>query len=129
MVALQVVHSRATARGVTVALGAADDTAHPAAWQGPVTISAGAAPACVVGDEVAIVEAPVLLGRGILYLPTYSGSNNRVYAVDSRSCRVLWRSGYFNGATSFSGGRLSMGEKSARLDDNCHPVRGMTMAR
>jgi hypothetical protein len=129
MVAVPVVHGRAVARGVTVALGAADDAAHPTAWQGPVTISAGFAPACVVNDEVSIVEAPILLGRGILYLPTYSGSNNRVYAVDSRSCRVLWRSRDFDGATSFRGGKLTMGKKSVRLDDDCRPVRGAVMKR
>lgn len=129
MVAMPVVHGRATAGGVTVALGAADDALHPTAWQGPVTLSSGAAPACVVSDEVSIVEAPILLGRGILFVPTYSGSNNRVYAVDTRSCRVLWRSRYFNGATSFRGGKLTMGNKSVRLDDNCRPVRGAAVKR
>jgi outer membrane protein assembly factor BamB len=129
MVALPVVHGRASARGVTVTFGAADDAAHPTAWQGRVTISTGSVPACVAGGEVSIVEAPILLGHGILYVPTYSGSNNRVYAVDTQSCRVLWRSAYFNGTTSFRGDRLKMGGKSVRLDDDCRPMRGVTMAR
>lgn len=129
MLVMPVAHGRATAGGVTVALGAADDALHPTAWQGPVTLSASSAPACVVSDEVSIVEAPILLGHGVLYLPTYSGSNNRVYAVDTRSCRVLWRSRYFDGATSFRGGMLTMGNKSVRLDGDCRPVRGVAVKR
>ena len=111
--------------GVSVAFGAADDARHPAAWQGPLRITKGTAPACTVSDEVAIVENPVLIGGGVLYVPTYSGSNNRLYAVDTASCRVLWRSPAFNGPTSFKDGRLTIGGRRVSLDRRCRPA-GMT---
>jgi len=107
---------------VSVAFGAADDARHPTAWQGPLRITTGAAPACTVGDEVAIVEAPVALGGGILYVPTYSGGNNRLYAVDTRSCRVLWRSRPFNGPTRLGNDRLTIGGRRVPLDRQCRPA-------
>jgi outer membrane protein assembly factor BamB len=109
---------------VAVALGTADDAQHPTAWQGPLRITDGVAPTCTVDDEVAIVEAPVVLGEGILYLPTYSGSNNRLYAVDTRSCRVLWRSRAFNGPTRLSHDRLTIGGRRVPLDRRCRPRNG-----
>ncbi len=106
---------------LSVAFGAADDPQHPTAWQGPLRIATGAAPPCTVSDEVAIVEAPVLLGDGILYVPTYSGSNNRLYAVDTRSCRVLWRSRRFTGPTRLENGHLTIGGRRVPLDRRCRP--------
>jgi hypothetical protein len=106
---------------LSVAFGTADDAQHPTAWQGPLRIATGAAPACTVGDEVAVVEAPVLLGDGILYVPTYSGSNNRLYAVDTRSCRVLWRSHRFIGPTRLENGHLTIGGRRVPLDRQCRP--------
>lgn len=108
--------------GVSVAFGAADDAQHPTAWQGPLRIATGAAPACTVSDEVAIVEAPVALGDGVLYVPTYSGSNNRLYAVDTRDCRVLWRSRAFNGPTHLQHDRLTIGGRHVPLDRECRPA-------
>ncbi|MEW9623774.1 PQQ-binding-like beta-propeller repeat protein [Rhodanobacter geophilus] len=110
---------------VSVAFGTADDAQHPTAWQGPLRITTGTAPACTVSDEVAVIEAPVLLGDGILYVPTYSGSNNRLYAVDARNCRVLWRSRTFNGPTRLGDGRLTIGGRPVPLDRLCRPT-GMT---
>lgn len=111
--------------GVSVAFGAADDAQHPAAWQGPLRITTGTARACTVSDEVAIVENPVMIGGGVLYVPTYSGSNNRLYAVDTASCRVLWRSPAFNGPTRFMDGHLTIGRHRVPLDRRCRPA-GMT---
>ena len=108
--------------GVSVAFGAADDASHPTAWQGPLRIATGGAPACTVGDEVAIVEAPVMLGNGILYVPTYSGSNSRLYAVDTGTCRVLWRSGRFSGPASYRDGRFVIGGRPVPLDSKCRPA-------
>lgn len=108
--------------GVSVSFGEADDALHPTAWQGPLRIAQGSAPACVVSDEVAIVEQPVMLGNGVLYVPTYSGSNNRLYAVDTGNCRVLWHSGDFNGPTRFVHGRFVIGRKQVQLDRKCRPV-------
>lgn len=107
---------------VVVSFGAADDAAHPTAWQGPLRMTRGNAPACVVSDEVAIIEPPVMLGGGTLYVPTYSGSNNRLYAVDTKNCRVLWRSRDFNGPVRFIHGRFVMGRERVRLDSQCRPV-------
>jgi hypothetical protein len=107
---------------VSVAFGAADDALHPTAWQGPLRITTGSAPACTVSDEVAIVEAPVALGGGILYVPTYSGGNNRLYAVDTKSCRVLWRSHPFNGPTRLGNDRLTIGGRRVPLDRQCRPA-------
>ncbi|MEW9570876.1 hypothetical protein ABQJ54_03875 [Rhodanobacter sp. Si-c] len=107
---------------VSVAFGAADDAQHPSAWQGPLQITTGTAPACTVSDEVAIVENPVVMGDGVLYVPTYSGSNNRLYAVDTTSCRVLWRSRAFDGPTRFRDGRLIIGGRRVPLDRQCHPA-------
>lgn len=108
--------------GVTVInLGETDNPHRPTAWQGPLRIRVGTAPACTVSDVVAIVEAPMLLGDGILYVPTYSGSNNRLYAVDVKTCRVLWHSANFNGPTQFTHGVLRIGGKTVRLDRQCRP--------
>ena len=107
---------------VSVAFGEADHALHPTAWQGPLRITTGSAPACTVSDEVAIVEAPVALGGGILYVPTYSGGNNRLYAVDTKSCRVLWRSHPFTGPTRPGNGRLTIGGRRVPLDRQCHPA-------
>jgi hypothetical protein len=108
--------------GVSVAFGAADDALHPTAWQGPLRITTGNVPACTVSDAVAIVEAPVVLGQGVLYVPTYSGSNNRLYAVDTKSCRVLWRSHPFHGPTRLRNDRLTIGGRRVLLDRQCHPA-------
>jgi outer membrane protein assembly factor BamB len=110
---------------VSVALGAVDDARHPTAWQGPLRITAGTAPTCTVNDEVAIVEAPLVLGRGILYVPTYSGSNNRLYVVDTRTCRVLWRSRVFTGPTRLRHDRLTIGNNRQRRQVHCstRPLR------
>jgi len=82
--------STAKAEGVTVTFGEPDDTRHPAAWQGPLQISSAGTPqVCTVSDEVSIVENPVLIGQRVLYVSTYSGSTDRVYAVDVASCRIL----------------------------------------
>lgn len=106
---------------LAVTLGAADDARHPTAWQGPVRIAVGTAPACTASDAVAIVAAPLLLGGSVLYVPTYSGSNNRLYALDARTCRVLWRSRAFTGATSLRDGDLMIGQRRVALDGSCRP--------
>lgn len=119
---LAIVDSVGKQGALSVSFGVADDAAHPTAWQGPLRIANGGAPACVVGDEVAIVERPVMLGNGILYVPTYSGSNNRLYAVDTGNCRVLWRSRDFHGSVRFAHGRFVIGREPVPLDRKCRPL-------
>lgn len=118
---MTVVGSTGTAGATVIDFGAANRPQRPTAWQGPLRIKVGGAPACAVSDAVAIVEAPVLMGDGILYVPTYSGSNNRLYAVDARTCRVLWHSANFNGSTQFTHGVLHIGGKAVRLGHHCFP--------
>ena len=81
-------------------LGEPDDPKAPRAWQGPIRIVRDGGAACTVGEEVAIVERPLLLMAGhILTVTTYSGSESRLYAVDARSCAVRWTSPGFMGAS------------------------------
>ena len=122
MVPMRITGSIGQIRGVTVAFGMADDTRQPTAWQGPLRITTGAAPACEVSDEVAIAEAPVMLGDGILYVPTYSGSSNRLYAVDVKTCRVLWRSRDFDGPIRFRGDHFTLGRRRLPFDRKCRPA-------
>lgn len=105
--------------GVTVNLGESDNSQHPTAWQGPLTLSTGSAPACTVSDEVSIIVRPVVFADGILYVPTYSGSSSIVYAVDVKSCKVIWRSDDFPEKTRFEKGRLIMGTSQLRVDRRC----------
>lgn len=107
---------------VTVNLGEPDDSRHPTAWQGSLTISTDSAPACTVSDEVSIAITPVMFAEGILYVPTYSGSSNVVHAVDVKTCKVIWRSDDFIGKTRFEKGRLIMGASQLRVDRHCRPT-------
>lgn len=103
-------------------LGEADDPVHPRAWQGPLKISVGGAPMCTVGADVAIMERLLLLGHDLLYVATYSGSNNRVYAVDVRSCRVRWSSRLFSGPASYRDPLLMLDKRAVRLAADCRPI-------
>ncbi|CAJ3719392.1 Uncharacterised protein [Burkholderia pseudomallei] len=107
---------------VIVNLGEPDDSRHPTAWQGPLTISTGSAPACTVSDEVSIIGRPVVFAEDVLYVPTYSGSSSMVYAVDVKTCRVIWRSDDFPEKMRFENGRLIMGTSQLRVDRRCRPV-------
>jgi hypothetical protein len=119
---VRIEQSTGKAGDVTVDLGEADDAQHPTAWQGPLRISMGGAPACTVSDDVSIVEEPVLLGGDILYVPTYSGSNNSLYAVNVNTCAVIWHSSHFGGKTVFRKGRLFAGKSEISTDKRCRPL-------
>ncbi|RUL77711.1 hypothetical protein [Dyella choica] len=107
---------------VSVSFGEADDVKHPAAWQGPLQISVDGAPQCSVSEDVSIVEEPVMLAGDVLYVPTYSGSNNRLYAVDVKTCKVIWRSVNFSGKTVLKQGRLVAGKSGIAVDKRCRPL-------
>ncbi|HYP64301.1 MAG TPA: hypothetical protein VEQ16_10445 [Acidocella sp.] len=48
---------------------------------------------CWASPEVGIVTMPVFIANGrTLYIPTYSGSNAYLFAVDAPSCKTLWQS-------------------------------------
>lgn len=87
---------------------------------GPLKISLGGVPMCTA--DVAIMERPILLGHGLLYVATYSGSNNRVYAVDVRSCRVRWSSHPFSGPASYRDSVLMLDKRALRLAADCLPI-------
>jgi outer membrane protein assembly factor BamB len=109
----------ATAPDISFDLGDADDAQHPSAWQGPIKVTQKYGQACAVDDEVAIIERPLLFGASVLYVPTYSGSENRVYAIDTKTCKVLWKSQTFTGKTAFKAGRLIYGTTTVALGKDC----------
>lgn len=106
---------------VTVAFGDVDDPLSPAAWQGPLKIAMDSGPACTASNEVSIVEKPVMLGHDVLYVSTYSGSTNRVYAIDVKTCRTLWESPAFTGSVDHHGAMLITGSHHIRLTVECRP--------
>ncbi|WP_219909852.1 hypothetical protein [Trinickia symbiotica] len=112
---------------VTIELGESIGKPTPTAWQGPMTISIAAAPACTVSDDVSIVEGPIALAGGILYVPTYSGSTSIVYAVEAKTCAVIWRSKDYEGAAAFKPGRLITGTKAIPVDRRCRPMSRSAM--
>lgn len=117
-----IVQSIGKAGDVTVNFGEADDVQHPNAWQGPLQISVGNAAGCSVSEDVSIVEAPVMYGSGVLYVPTYSGSNNRLYAVDVMTCKVIWRSADFDAKPVFKKGMVVIGANEVSVDKRCRPI-------
>jgi hypothetical protein len=120
LVSLPVSGNQVQAGKTRVTLGEADDSQHPAAWQGPLQVQAADGRTCTVSEDVAIIEKPLLLGNGhILFVPTYSGSTNRVYAVDLQDCRVRWKSLEFSGATSQANNVLIMGRTKTKLPKSC----------
>lgn len=122
VVSVKIVQSAGKVGDVTMNFGEADDAQHPTAWQGPLQITVGSAPTCSVSDEVSIIEQPVMLGGGVLYVSTYSGSNKRIYALDVKTCKAIWRSDDFSAKAVFKNGKVVMGGKSVLLDKRCLPV-------
>jgi len=54
---------------------------------------AGPGSTCWASPEVGIVAMPVFIGNGrILLIPTYSGSDEYLFAVDAKTCKTLWQS-------------------------------------
>ena len=113
--------SIARAHGVTANLGEADNSQHPIAWQGPLKIALKDGPVCTAGVDVSIITEPLLLGASVLYVPTYSGSDSTLYAVNIKTCRVKWKSQAYAGTTSYSAGHLILGRHpmAVPLDSRC----------
>ncbi|GGA01287.1 hypothetical protein [Dyella caseinilytica] len=117
----------ATAGSVTVTIEDEPDNVpynvdNPQAWVGPVKISVGGQPACTASESVSIVENPVLLGRDVLYVATYSGSERTMYALDTKTCRIVWKSPIFFGNSIYSHGVLHLGKHGVLLNKMCRPV-------
>lgn len=119
---LTIAQSAATGGNITVALGEADSADHPSAWQGPLQITVGHAASCTASEDVAIVEQPLMLGSGVLFVPTYSGSNKQLYALDTQTCKVIWQSSVYAGVTRFGHGELTLGGLHVHLSGECHPI-------
>jgi outer membrane protein assembly factor BamB len=111
----------ATVGRIVLDLGEADDSRHPTAWQGPLKIAAAGGPPCTVSEEVAIIEKPLLLAGTTVYVPTYSGSENRLYSIDTRTCEVIWKSQPYAGPIRYTDGQIVVGAKTVRLNRACRP--------
>lgn len=111
----------AKAGNLALDLGEADDPQHPTAWQGPLKITNETGLACTVSEDVAMIEQSLLLGASVVYVPTYSGSENHLYAVDLKSCRVLWKSPAYTGKIRYSGSTLQWGRHSSAINAQCRP--------
>jgi hypothetical protein len=122
LTSLTITSNSASVGNVIVTLGNADDAQQPTAWLGPVTISTDGQPACTASESVSIVEKPVLLGPDILFVPTYSGSERIMYALDTKTCRIVWKSHIFYGDSSYTHGALTLGNHRVILNKKCHPA-------
>jgi hypothetical protein len=95
---------------------------NPQAWTGPIKISVRGQPACTASESVSIVENPVLLGRDVLYVATYSGSDRIMYGLDTRTCRIVWKSPVFYGDPNYKHGVLILGNRRVLLNNECRPM-------
>lgn len=97
-------------------LGEADNSVGPSAWQGPITSGR-----CTV--DLGIIEAPFFaVGKGKVYVTTYSGSARNVVLVDLEACKVTWRSKPFTGEVTVTRDGLKMGARQVRTNAQCIPV-------
>jgi hypothetical protein len=79
-------------------LGEADNSAAPTAWQGPIVVTDSKRHTCNVSADVSIVTNPIFLAHGnLLYINTYSGSENTLYIVNAQTCAIKWTSPAFAG--------------------------------
>lgn len=104
-----------------VDLGPGDGDPKPTAWTGPITIAQQGGASCPVDQDVSIVERPVYTDGRHLLVSTYSGSEQRVFALDASSCKVLWKSESFSGRVKLTGNRLHLDRQTVKLQANCVP--------
>jgi len=112
---------RMRAGDLTIDLGEADSTAKPTAWQGPISLGHPGGSSCRVDPAVSIVERPIFLDGPHLLVTTYSGSNRVVFAIDTATCQVLWRSRPFVGQVGLEDNMLHTGNRTAKLETDCVP--------
>ncbi|WP_322047515.1 hypothetical protein [Paraburkholderia sp. J67] len=124
LVEMKVSGQTAQAANVSVDLGEASppDSSSPMAYQGPPKIRVGDGASCTASDDVSIIFGRQWLAGNRIYFSTYSGSENRVYAIDTRDCHTLWHSRVFEGGPAkYRNGVLIMGNQRVRLDRSCSP--------
>ncbi|ECI3716593.1 hypothetical protein DK077_10855 [Salmonella enterica subsp. enterica] len=101
-------------------LGEPDDMNTPQDWHGPVMFKMDTNKQCSI--DMDIIEEPILSDRKKLFIPTYSGSERTLYAIDMMSCTVLWESKIFYGQTTYQNGILKAGGERIYLDEQCNVV-------
>jgi hypothetical protein len=106
---------------MSVDFGEADDMEKPRAWQGPIVIGHSDGTSCKVDQKVGIIERPIYMDGSHLLVTTYSGSERVVFAVDAKSCAVLWQSEQFVGQVSMKNNTLHVGARKMELGANCTP--------
>jgi outer membrane protein assembly factor BamB len=124
LVEMKVDGQTAEAAGVSVDLGEASppDATSVTAFQGPPRITVGGGATCSASQDVSLIFGKPWLGGGKLFLSTYSGSENRVYALDVHSCRIVWKSPVFEGSpATYRNGQLVTGTRRIRLNRSCMP--------
>jgi hypothetical protein len=106
---------------LSIDLGQSDGTDSPTAWLGPITLTHSSGESCSVDPNVSIVERPLYSNGKQLLVSTYSGSEQVVYAIDTTTCKVQWKSDSFSGRVKLSGNRLQLDRRKVKLRANCTP--------
>ncbi|MFB9125923.1 hypothetical protein E2553_33135 [Paraburkholderia dipogonis] len=112
---------RVSVGDLSIDLGQNDGTESPTAWLGPVTLNRAGGASCSVDPNVSIVERPLYTNGKQLFVSTYSGSEQVVYAIDASTCKIQWKSDSFSGKVRLSGNRLQLDKRKVRLGANCTP--------
>ncbi|MGH8779929.1 hypothetical protein [Paraburkholderia sp.] len=112
---------KVTARQLSIDLAQSDGTDRPTAWIGPMTIAREGGESCSVDPNVSIIERPIYTDGQHVLVSTYSGSEQIVYAIDAKDCKVMWESERFSGKVRLTGNRLRMDQKTVRLGADCTP--------
>jgi hypothetical protein len=109
--------------GVIIELGEADKAAYASAWAGPIQITQPNRKTCAVDGGVSTVSAPLWLGNEhILFVPTFSGYENIVYAINIENCHSVWHSQKYSGTPLFTNGSLVLKDAGiTKLDASCLP--------
>ena len=108
---------------VTIDLGEANKAAYASAWTGPIQITQPNQKACTVDGDVSTISAPLWLGNEhILFVPTFSGYENIVYAINIENCHSVWHSQKYSGTPLFTNGSLVLKDAGiTKLDASCLP--------
>lgn len=112
---------KVTTRQLSIDLGQSDGTDKPTAWIGPMTLAREGGESCSVDPNVSIIERPIYTDGQHVLVSTYSGSEQIVYAIDAKDCKVMWESERFSGKVKLTGNRLRMDKNTVKLGTDCTP--------
>jgi hypothetical protein len=101
---------------------------HPDSWDSavPMSITGTVSKPCTVSSEVGIVTTPIILaGHRYVYVPTYSGSESRLFVIDAATCGIMWRSPIVDAAkiTATTHGYNLPGHPPLIIAPNCLPEK------